>query len=122
MKERENLSKLSLLALQQRRKGLLKLLPPLGETLRGSLLERYLTCGNSACKCARGERHGPVWYLSVTLGAGRTTGSILTVDQVERVRDWIGNYYTVKERLEKISDINRELLRRERKKSKASQR
>lgn len=119
MKARENLSKLSALALQQRRKGLLQLLPPLGETLRGSLLERYVTCGNSACKCARGERHGPVWYLTVTLGAGRTTGSILTADQVERVRAWIQNYHNVKERLEKVSDINRELLRRERQKSKA---
>lgn len=122
MKERENLAKLSVLALQQRRKGLVKLLPPLDETLRGSLLERYLTCGNPNCKCARGERHGPVWYLTVTLGAGRTTGSILTTNQLDRVRGWINNYHAVKERLEKISDINRELLRRERKKSKESRR
>lgn len=120
MKEREKLSRLSLLALQQRRKGLSKLLPNLEETLRGSLLERYLTCGNPNCKCARGERHGPIWYLTVTLGPGRTTGSILTAEQVERVRSWIDNYHIVKERLEKISDINRELLRRERQKSKAS--
>jgi hypothetical protein len=34
------------------------------------------------------------------------------------VRLWIGNYHRVKEHLEKISDINRELLRRERKKAK----
>jgi hypothetical protein len=33
--------------------------------------------------------------------------------QVEQVRRWIKNYHRVKERLEKISDINRELLRRE---------
>ena len=33
--------------------------------------------------------------------------------QVEQVRRWIENYHRVKERLEKISDINRELLRRE---------
>ena len=122
MKERENLSKLSALALQQRRKGLVRLLPALDETLRGSLLERYVTCGNPDCKCARGERHGPVWYLTVTLGVGRTTGSTLTADQVKRVRGWIDNYHNVKERLEKISDINRELLRRERQKSKASRR
>ena len=118
MKERENLSKLSALALQRRRKGLLQLLPPLDETLRGSLLERYVTCGNPDCKCARGERHGPIWYLTVTLGPGRTTGSILTANQAERVRTWIQNYHSVKERLEKISDINRELLRRERQKAK----
>ena len=118
MKVRENLARLSNLALRNRRQGLVKVLPSLAETLRGSLIERYLTCGNPDCKCARGERHGPVWYLTVTLGPGRTTGSTLAVDQVEKVRLWIGNYHRVKEHLEKISDINRELLRRERKKAK----
>jgi hypothetical protein len=113
MAERENLSKLSILALRKRREGLTQLLPPLGETLRGSLMERYLTCGNPDCKCARGERHGPVWYLSVTLDQSHRKGSTVPADQVEQVRRWIGNYHQIKERLEKISDINRELLRRQ---------
>ena len=111
-----NLRKISTLALEQRRQGLVRLLPRLEETLRGSLMERYLTCGNPACKCARGERHGPVWYLSVTLGPGRTTGGVVSAEQRERVRRWIANYQQVKEHLEKISEINRELLRRERQK------
>ena len=114
MKERERLAKVSTLALQQRRQGLVKMLPPLTETLRGSLLERFLTCGNPNCKCARGERHGPVWYLTVTLGVGRTASCTLAREQVDRVRRWIQNHRRVKEQLEKISDINRELLRRER--------
>jgi hypothetical protein len=118
--ERENLSKLSTLALRKRREGLTKLLPPLGEILRGSLMERYLTCGNPDCKCARGERHGPIWYLSVTLDQSRRTGRTVPPDQVEQVRRWIENYHQVKARLEKISDINRELLQRQKKKSKAA--
>jgi len=113
MAERENLSKLSTLALRNRREGLTKLLPPLREILRGSLMERYLTCGKPDCKCARGERHGPVWYLSVSLDQARRTGSTVPSHQVEQVRRWIENYHGVKDRLEKISDINRELLRRE---------
>ena len=119
MRERENLIRLSTLALLKRREGLVKLLPPLAETLRGSLIERYLTCGNPDCKCARGERHGPVWYLSVTLGPGHTAGACLPPEQAERARHWMDNYRQVKEHLEKISDINRELLRRERSKTKA---
>src|SRR5437660_12775268 len=115
MKAREGLAKLSLLALQRRREGLVKLLPPVAETLRGSLIERYLTCGNPNCKCARGQRHGPVWYLSVTLGPGRTTGTIVPVHLLEPVRRWIDNYHKPKEHMAKISDINRELLHRERK-------
>jgi uncharacterized protein DUF6788 len=117
MKE-SSLRKISTLALQRRRQGLARLLPRLEETLRGSLMERHLTCGNPACKCARGERHGPVWYLSVTLGPGRTTGGVVNPEQLERVRRWVANYQQVKQHLEKISEINRELLRRERQKQK----
>lgn len=114
MKASRGLGRLSELALRQRRQGLAQQLPPLTETLRGSLVERYVTCGNPACKCARGERHGPIWYLTVTLGRGRTTGGIIPVENVPKVRQWIENYRQVKDRLEKISEINRELLRRQR--------
>jgi len=113
MKASKGLSKIPELARRQRRQGLVQLLPPAGEVLRGSLVERYVTCGNSSCKCGRGERHGPVWYLSVTLGPGRTTGGVVPAEQVEQVRRWIGNYQQLKRALEKISEINRELLRRQ---------
>ena len=122
MVEREKFSRLSTLALRKRREGLTRLLPPLGEVLRGSLMERYLTCGNPQCKCARGERHGPVWYLSVTLDQTRRTGSTVPPEQVDQVRRWIGNYHQIKERLEKISDINRELLRRQKRHPQAKRR
>jgi hypothetical protein len=114
MKASSELARLSELALRQRRQGLANQLPPVTETLRGSLVERYVTCGNPACKCAKGERHGPVWYLTVTLGPGKTTGGIVASDKVEQVRSWVQNYQKVKDHLEKISAINRELLRRER--------
>lgn len=114
MKASNGLIRLSRLALRQRKQGLAKLLPPVTEILRGSLVERYVTCGNPACKCARGERHGPMWYLTVTLGRGRTTGGIIAAEHLERVRAWIENYHRLKDHLEKISEINRELLRRDR--------
>jgi len=113
MKASKGLGTVSQLALRQRRQGLVKLLPPAGEVLRGSLVERYVTCGNPSCKCARGERHGPMWYLTVTLGPGRTTGGIIPAEQVEQVRRWIANHQRLKDDLERISEINRELLRRE---------
>lgn len=121
MVERENLSRISTLALRNRKDGLTKLLPPLGEVLRGSLLERYLTCGNPDCKCARGERHGPVWYLSVTLDQTHRSGTTVPPEQLEQVRRWIDNYHQVKNHLEKISDINRELLRRQKDRNKHKQ-
>jgi hypothetical protein len=112
MAERENLSRLSMLALRSRREGLLKLLPPLREILRGSLTERFLTCGKPDCRCTRGERHGPIWYLSVSLDQAHRTGTTVPPDQIAQVRRGIQSYHRVKEHLEKISDINRELLRR----------
>ena len=122
MKASGELARLSELALRQRRLGLTQQLPPLTEILRGSLVERYVTCGNPNCKCAKGERHGPVWYLTVTLGPGKTTGGIVAPEKVEQVRGWVQNYQRVKDHLEKISDINRELLRRERAKQRQRKR
>ena len=110
MKASKGLSRISELALRRRRQGLVQSLPPAGEVLRGSLVQRYVTCGNPLCKCARGERHGPVWYFSVTLGPGRTTGGVVPAEQMEQVRRWIENYRHLKGALETISEINREAL------------
>ena len=55
-----------------------------------------------------------MWYLTVTLGRGRTTGGIISEEKVAEVRGWIENYHKLKEHIEKIAEINRELLRRER--------
>jgi hypothetical protein len=114
MKASSGLARIPELALRERRRGLAQQLPPVTEILRGSLVERFVTCGNPACKCAKGERHGPLWYLTVTLGPGRTTGGIIPTEKVDQVRGWIANYHKIKEHLEKISEINRELLRRHR--------
>ncbi|MGI8742308.1 MAG: DUF6788 family protein [Bryobacteraceae bacterium] len=122
MKASSGLGRLSELALRQQRQGLAKQLPSVTDILRGSLVERYVTCGNPACKCAKGERHGPIWYLTVTLGPGHTTGGIIAADQLEEVRGWIENYHQLKENLEKISEINRELLRRQRERQRKGER
>src|SRR2546423_15685610 len=86
--------------------------PPVTEILRGSLVERYVTCGNPACKCAKGERHGPIWYLTVTLGRGHTTGGIIPEEKVAEGRSWIQNYHKGKNQIAKISPINRAVLPR----------
>jgi hypothetical protein len=114
MKADRVLAKLSTLALENRRRVLAMNLPRAEQTLRGTLLQRYVTCGKPDCKCARGERHGPSWYLTVTLAPGRTTGAVVPGEQVEQVRHWVENYQRMKQDLESISAINRELLRRKR--------
>ena len=106
--------RVSTLALRERRGKVVRQIPDLRQILRGSLLERYLTCGKPGCKCSRGERHGPVWYLSVTLRVGKTVGMQVPEDKVEEVRRLLDNHRKLKESLEAISEINWELLRRER--------
>lgn len=106
--------RVSTLALRDRRRKVARQLPDLQQILRGSLLERYLTCGKPGCRCARGERHGPVWYLSVTLRAGKTVGMQVPAAKVPAIRRLLANHRNLKARLEAIAEINWELLRRER--------
>src|SRR4030067_2474803 len=34
------------------------------EMLQGSLVVLYRKCGKKGCRCERGEKHGPAYYLS----------------------------------------------------------
>ena len=44
-------------------------LPP--NLLRASFVERFTTCGKPNCACARGQKHGPFYYLTANLGVGQ---------------------------------------------------
>lgn len=96
-----------------RRSRLAAALPPLDETIRGSLFERKLRCGKNNCRCARGKEHA-VFYLSATFAGGKTEQISLPEKLVPVVRKWVGNYRQVFVRLERISKINREWIRDER--------
>jgi len=58
--------------LLERRERSVQRLPKLIEILRGTLAERHVRCGNPVCHCRKGPGHGPISYLSVSLGVGRT--------------------------------------------------
>jgi hypothetical protein len=99
-------------ALKRRRMQLLRKLPPLDSVLRGSLIERYKRCGNPGCKCAEGRGHGPKYYLSVSYpGRVPQMDYVPQADHAE-VSQRLANYHRVRDILEQICEINRELLRR----------
>lgn len=98
--------------LRRRRKTLLRLLPPLEQILRGSLIERYKRCGKPTCKCAQGPGHGPKYYLSVSCTGERPEMDYVPQAQYEHVAQYLANYHRVRELLEELCAINRELLRR----------
>ena len=101
------------LALRRRKAALLRqaALPP--NLLRASFVERFTTCGKPNCVCARGAKHGPFYYLTVNLGVGHIRKVLLkTPAQQQTVQRGVAGYQTHWERLEELSQINLELLRR----------
>ena len=99
-------------ALRKRRNALLRQLPPLKAILRGSLIERYKRCGKPGCKCADGPGHGPKYYLSVSYPGLRPQMDYVPQEAYAQTAEFIANYHQARQILEKICEINRELLRR----------
>ena len=92
-------------------------LPPIEEVLRGSVLERAVRCGQPTCRCAAGERHAAT-VLTVSFPGGRTEQMSLPAAVSPTVREWVANYQRWWEIIEKVSAINRELLRAQRREGK----
>ena len=86
-------------------------LPPFEEMVRGSLVTRYSRCGKRNCHCVGTEGHGPAHYLAVTLKGGRTEQILLSEEMLPVAQQYLDNYRRWWAALEKVSDINRRLLR-----------
>lgn len=97
--------------LEARKQAIVEALPSLAEVMRGSLFERGVKCGKSACRCARGQEH-PSTYLGVSLKGGKTVQITVPAPLLERVEGMVRNYSELWVALEEISAINRELLRK----------
>ena len=102
-----------MLNLLARRRRAVQKPPPLEEIVRGSVFVRTLRCGKPGCRCASGEGHRAA-YLSVTLPGGRTEQISLPARLVPLAKRWVANYLTWWDAVEKVSEINRQLLRRRR--------
>lgn len=89
-----------------------KLLALAPQILRGSLIERYKRCGKPGCKCADGPGHGPKYYLSITYPGHRPEHDYVPQAYHDQVSLYLRNLRAVREFLEEICSINRELLRR----------
>ena len=79
--------------------------------MRGSLVTRYRRCGKPTCHCVKGEGHGPAHYLVVTLKPGKTEQILLSEEMLPVARQFLDNYKRWWAALEKVSAVNRRLLR-----------
>jgi hypothetical protein len=100
-------------ALLRRRQALAKELARLQpRILRGSLIERYKRCGHPGCQCQQSQGHGPKYYLSVSQAGDRPQMDYVPGDYAPQVSEYVQNFQKVRQVLEQICNLNRELLRR----------
>ena len=103
----------STLALRQRKQALLRQLRLPPDVLRASYVEQFLTCGKPACACHQGQKHGPYYYLTLCLAAGRIRKFLLKEPaQQQQARAGTAAYAQFMAGVEELSQINAELLRR----------
>ena len=108
------LHRTSTLALRQRKAALLRRLAIPPQFLRASFVERFTTCGKANCACARGQKHGPFYYLASGLAPGHVLKFLLkTPAQQQHGQHGVAAYQQLWEGLEELSQINAELLRRD---------
>jgi hypothetical protein len=95
-----------------RRKRLVADLAPVDQVVRGSFFVRRLRCGHAdRCRCGRGQLHRAA-YLSVTHKGGATEQIAVPRELEPLARAWVQNYARWWDAVERISAINRQLLRR----------
>jgi len=103
----------SSLALRQRKSALLRQFPLPPQSIRASVVERYGTCGKSACACHQGAKHGPYYYLIQCLAKGHVQKFQLKSPAAQKAaREATRAFNEFYDALEEISQINTELLRR----------
>ena len=57
----------------------------------GSLVEQYVICGKPRCRCTRGQKHGPLYYL-YWKELGRSRSLYVPRERVSELRHQIENY------------------------------
>ena len=110
---KNELARLSTLVLRRRKAHLLHTLTLPPNAIHASFLERFLKCGRPNCHCRDGEKHGPFFYLSRCLPERQMRTLLLKEpSQILQGRQGVDAYQQLLEKLDQLSWINWELLRR----------
>ena len=80
----------------------------MGPMVEGSLITHYKPCGNKRCKCARGELHGPYWYLS-TQKERKTRLKYIPKQKLKRVSQLANTYKEFQRNIQEIRSLNKEI-------------
>jgi hypothetical protein len=66
--------------------------------LAGSLVKQYVICGKPGCRCLRGQKHGPLFYL-YWKEQGRSRSLYVPRAKVAELRRQIQNYRRLQKEL-----------------------
>ena len=100
-------------AMKERKAALLEQILVPSNFLRASYVKQYLTCGKTNCRCRRGFKHGPFYYLVQCRCAGQVRKFLLkTPEQRRQARASIAALLVFQRQLAALSEINTELVRR----------
>ena len=83
-----------------------------GKILRGSIVESFKKCGKPGCKCEKGIGHGPKHTMTINFPKRKPEHDYIPLDYVNKVREYVANYHQLKDIIEQICAINREILKR----------
>jgi hypothetical protein len=76
-----------------------------GKMLWGSLGAVYRRCGRANCHCAKGEKHGPVFYLTRNEG-GHTRNIYVLPELHDKVAAGVNAYRRYRELGQQIAEVN----------------
>jgi len=94
------------------RKRLVQQMPDLAAVLPGSLLSRMVRCNKAGCRrCEKGEGHGPIWILSVSLGNRRVRQIPIPREMKKAVGESLRTFAQAQKLLKQIAGVNLELLK-----------
>jgi len=96
-------------SLDKQKEKLLREIQSCSEMLQGSLVALYRKCGKRGCRCERGEKHGPAYYLSFKEG-GVTQMVYIPSSRLKEVRDAVEAFSRYWELGVKLSHLNLELM------------
>ena len=108
LNERKTLMKVSLEALEERRKNLWRQLESLGDFRRGTVSVNYRKCGKPNCACARAGHpgHGPQYLWNATLGGKSQAKNLALGPELEKVGQEVENYRRFQRWLEEWVEVN----------------
>ncbi|MGB9835039.1 MAG: DUF6788 family protein [Methanothermobacter tenebrarum] len=96
-------------SLIKQREKLLREIQSCSGMLQGSLVTLYRRCGKKGCRCERGEKHGPAYYLSFKED-GVTRMIYIPVSRLGEVRKAMEAFSRYWELGVRLSRLNLELM------------